>query len=219
MLEKESIWIKNTIKKYFTETDFPLLNIGSSTEAFRNDVQPYINENIFKPLIEEGKLVIHTDMKADKGVDIVGDLNDLDFQEQLRKRGVKSVLCSNLLEHLTNPERICCSIEDLLDSGGLIILTVPRYYPYHKDPIDTLLRPNPEELALYFRNCEMINGEIVQEEGNYKGVLIQNKRYFVIMLIRWLLPFYKYKEWRYMIMDVFNWNKPFAVSCVLLRKK
>jgi hypothetical protein len=30
---------------------------------------------------------------------------------------------------------------DLLSIGGLIFVTVPLSYPYHRDPIDTMFRP------------------------------------------------------------------------------
>ena len=40
MLSEESIWIRNIIKENFSDDDFPLLNIGSSTEEFRKKTQP-----------------------------------------------------------------------------------------------------------------------------------------------------------------------------------
>ena len=36
---------------------------------------------------------------------------------------------------------------DLLPIGGLIFVTVPLSYPYHRDPIDTMFRPSLAELG------------------------------------------------------------------------
>ena len=33
MLIEESIWIKNQLKMYFNNDDFPMLNLGSSTKS------------------------------------------------------------------------------------------------------------------------------------------------------------------------------------------
>lgn len=218
MLLKESIWIKGTIEAHLTKENFPLLNVGSSTEHFRKVAQPYIYSNIFKPLESKNWKVIHTDMKAETGVDMVGDINNRDFRQELRRQSVKCVLCSNLLEHLADPKVICKSIVDLLDPGGLMIVTVPNSYPYHKDPIDTLFRPSVGELVNLFENCDVVTGSIVEEEGTFREILFNNKKYLLIMIARWFMPFYKFKEWRLMIKDLLQWNEKFKVSCVLLRK-
>ena len=47
MLLEESKWIKKTLEKYFSERDFPMLNIGSSTGYFRKIVQPHIHNQVF----------------------------------------------------------------------------------------------------------------------------------------------------------------------------
>ena len=73
-------------------------------------------------------------------MDIVGDLTDADFLVAVRKARYKSVLCSNLLEHIIGPEKICNAIVDVVEPGGYIVVTVPNLYPYHGDPIDTKFR-------------------------------------------------------------------------------
>src|SRR5687767_1031367 len=99
MLLEESIWIKNTLSRYFKPENYPLLNIGSSTGYFRQKVQPHIHEQVFAPIESRGNRIIHLDIKQEKGVDLVGDLNEPVFRKQLRELGIKSVICSNLLEH------------------------------------------------------------------------------------------------------------------------
>jgi len=194
MLKEEAIWISKIFETQFTNENYPLLNIGSSTAEFREKTQPHINDLVFKPLLEKSIEVIHTDIKKAKGVDAVGDLNDVSFRNTLKKIGVKSVLCSNLLEHLEKPQEICNAMLELLNPGGLIVVTVPHYFPFHKDPIDTMLRPGILELHAFFPQTEIMSSEIVESNNCYKDSLLTNSRYLMIMTIRLLLPFYKFKK-------------------------
>lgn len=218
MLKEEAIWIGNVLASKFAIQNFPLLNIGSSTAEFREETQAHIHDLVFKPLQTKDLKVIHTDIKEAKGVDAVGDLNNPLFRISLKKMGIKSVLCSNLLEHLENPKEICCSILDLLSSGDLILVTVPYYYPFHKDPIDTMLRPGIRELHSFFPGTEVLEAKIVEEQMCFKRILFQNRKYLIVMSMRVLLPFYKFSEWKKIIYDVFHWNKNFTATCLLLKK-
>lgn len=218
MLSEESIWIRNIIKENFSDDDFPLLNIGSSSEEFRKKTQPDIYANVFAPLIDAKKKVFHADIKNEIGVDLVGDLNEELFRNHLKTLSIQSVLCSNLLEHLLEPQIICKSILDILPKGGKLIVTLPFQFPYHKDPIDTMLRPSVEELHLMFPGTKCIDYELVKSAISYLDSLKGNKRYYFIMLARWLMPFYKYSEWKFMIKDYFNRKKKYSATCILLQK-
>jgi hypothetical protein len=219
MLIEEADWINQVMEKHFSKEDFPLLNVGSSTESFRKETQPFIHEEIFLPLIKKGFEVLHTDLKKEEGVDIDGDLNSKEFRAQLKSLNIKSVLCSNLLEHLEKPQEICDSILDILPSGGKLIITVPNSFPYHKDPIDTMLRPNIHELHAFFPNTSLVKAEVVVSNNCYKDSLVNNWKYLLTMIVRWLLPFYKFKEWRHMIKDLFQANKKYKATCLVLQKK
>lgn len=218
MLSEESIWIRNIIKDKFSDEDFPLLNLGSSTQEFRKITQPDIYNNVFAPLIKAKKKVFHADMKDEIGVDLVGDLNEELFRIRLKALSIQSVLCSNLLEHLEEPQIICNAILDILPKGGKLIVTLPFQFPYHKDPIDTMLRPSIEELKLMFPGTKCIDSEVVNSTNTYLDSLKGNKRYYFIMLARWLMPFYKYSEWKFIIKDYFNRNKKYSATCILLQK-
>jgi len=54
----------------------PLLNLGSSTRAFREVEKPHIEPELFALLREAGIEVIYGDLKPASGVDIVGDIPD-----------------------------------------------------------------------------------------------------------------------------------------------
>jgi hypothetical protein len=56
-----------------------------------------------------------------------------------------------MLEHLTiAPEEAACHLLDLCEPGGFLLVTVPRTFRYHPDPIDNLYRPSADELADLF---------------------------------------------------------------------
>ena len=95
------------------------------------------------------------------GVDIIADLSDAGDVRRLSALGPKSLLCCNLLEHVLEPGRLARHCLDLLPEGGLLFVTVPFSYPYHRDPIDTMYRPSPAELEELFAGASMLNGAIV----------------------------------------------------------
>lgn len=218
MLLEEAIWIQNQIDNYFNVDDFPLLNLGSSTKKFREIEQSHIHNKIFYPLIKKDLKVIHTDIKKYDGVDIVGNINDLKFRNSLKEIGIKSILCSNLLEHIENPTLMVKSILDILPDNGKLIVTTPYYFPYHKDPIDTLLRPTIEDLNILFKDLKNISSMTVKSNDNLLKVFKSNPRYLFIMALRWGSPFYKFHEWKLYINDLFKLNRNFSANCILFKK-
>ena len=89
-------------------------------------------------------------MRALPGVDAQADLADPDDVRRLRALRPRALLCCNLLEHVIEPDRLARHCLDLVAAGGLLFVTVPLSYPYHRDSIDTMYRPIPAELAELF---------------------------------------------------------------------
>src|SRR5688500_15531566 len=112
-----------------------MLNIGSGTAEMREQHQPWIDAFSLAPLRQRGVEIRHCDIQAGIGVDFVGDLSDGDFVENLAGRGFRALLCCNLLEHVRDRSRLCSQFEKLISTGGYIVVTVPRAFPYHPDPI------------------------------------------------------------------------------------
>jgi hypothetical protein len=164
----EARWIAQQLAGFSPGQISPLVNIGSSTREFRQIRQPHIETLIFAPLAARGVEVIHTDLKPEAGVDIAGDLGDPAVQAELRARRPRAALTSNLLEHVTAPAELARAIGSLVGPGGVLLVTVPRSYPYHADPIDTGFRPTPGELAALFPEFAMSRGEVVAD-STYAG--------------------------------------------------
>jgi len=224
---EESIWIANNILKLANPSQ-KLLNIGSSTGKFRNLIQPHINKNIFKPIEENGITVIHSDIQDADGVDLVGDLSNEEFVKTLEREKFDFILCSNLLEHLVEIEPICRIIERVLKKNGYAIITVPFNYPYHLDPIDNMFRPSVKELGKKFESLKCLKGEILEAksynskinttEKNYFQKLKNNPRMLLLIFIRSLMPFYKFKVWKKTMFGVLRLFRPFSVTCIILKK-
>lgn len=218
MLYQEALWIANQMKEIGLSLS-PLLNAGSSTLNFRKKEQPFIHSEIIVPFEKNGGQIIHLDMKEDEGVDMAGDLMQEDFRNEVKARKIKGVLCSNLLEQVENPQIVCDLLSEILQQEGYIILTTPKLYPYHSDPIDTMFRPNVEEVGAMFPNCTLVNGEILNmpNSSHFKTLIASPKSLF-ITVGRILLPFYKYESWKLMIGDIPNLFKNYQVTCVVLKK-
>lgn len=160
MLRNEAGWLSRHLGDAPAEQLSPLLSIGSGSAASRAR-QPWIDQLVFAPLARRGVEVLHHEHEPAPGVDVAGDLRDPAFVETLRDLGARSVLCANVLEHVEDPRALTAAMGDLVASGGYVVVSVPRRYPYHPDPIDTMLRPSVEELAAMFPALRLVAGEEV----------------------------------------------------------
>jgi hypothetical protein len=117
--------------------------------------------------------VKHLDEKVSEGVDIVGDLSNPSFRTSLVSMGFKSVLCSNVLEHVPDREQLAASLTQIVPSGGYLFVSCPYRFPYHPDPIDTMFRPGIDDLALLFPETQVHEGTVVSG-GTYGWMLLSS---------------------------------------------
>jgi hypothetical protein len=230
MLLEESKWVGDTIIKNIESNDL-VLNLGSSSLFARTELQPHMEKYIFHPLMSNGINVIHSDIKNDTGVDLIGDITDPVFIEKLSSLNFKMVLCCNLLEHLEDRSTILDSLNEIIPLNGLLLVTVPYQYPFHLDPIDTMFRPNVDELIRLFPNLDLVIGEVIiaQRQVLKNGQLIYHNNYFeqmkddpkllIFNVVRILMPFYKFKMWQILFNDLRAMFRPYSATCVLLKKR
>jgi len=191
----ESEWLGQRLAALPDDALFPLLNVGSSTLEFRTRTQPYIESNIFAPLRARGGAIYHLDVKSAPGVDIVGDLLDPQFLKQIAKLRIRSVLISNLLEHVTNRAKICDVITGIVPAHGCIFVSGPHQYPYHADPIDTMFRPTIGEVHALFPHTEIAESAII-DSGNWRQWnAAERGRPLGHTIARLLTPFYRPLKW------------------------
>ena len=196
MLVEEAKWLAACFARMPDTALFPFVNVGSSTAAFRAVEQPYIEAEVFAPLARRGA-VVHVDIKAATGVDLVGDITDAGFVERLTSTvPAKAVCVSNLLEHVTDPEGMARAALALVPSGGLIFVSGPQHYPYHADPIDNGFRPTVPEVHQLFPGTTLIDSAVIPSSlwrpwGTDGGTRAARARYFA----RLCFPLYRPASW------------------------
>jgi len=161
MLLAEARWFSRQIAELDSATVYPMCNLGSGTAEFREQVQPWIDRYLFAPARQRRQAVVHVDIQDASGVDLTGDLEDEAFLAKLAGMNFRSVFCSNLLEHVHDPKRMAARILQIVPPGGYLFVSVPRRFPYHADPIDTMFRPDPEELVGLFPGAKIERKAIV----------------------------------------------------------
>lgn len=200
MRPEEAAWIGRVLTRPDRAAIGTVLNVGSSTGYFRKVTQPHIDREIFAPLEAAGATVVHCDMKQAEGVDLVGDLTDRTFRARLEGMAADVVLANNLFEHVRNRESLAECIAVLPAADGRLIVSVPYRYPYHCDPIDTLYRPTPGEIAALFPGFDMHAEAIVESTSLWADLHRQLGAWGAVKdvlkrLVRLLFPFVRPRAW------------------------
>ncbi|MDP7457654.1 MAG: methyltransferase type 11 [Candidatus Woesearchaeota archaeon] len=217
MLIKESQWIGKNMSAVDSSSLFPLLNLGSSTKAYRKDQQPWNEEYIFSPFRGKNQKIINVDFKNEEGIDIVGDLTDSHFLKKLSGIKFNSILCTNLLEHLEKKEALCNWITNTIPKGGYLFISCPNKIMPHGNPVDTMFRPNIEELQSLFPTMKKVQTEIITDY-TYATYLSKNRFGLLKYAIKLLLPFYQPKNWITYVRLIPWIFKKFRVTCLVLKK-
>lgn len=218
MIEAEARWLRSALDGFPRERLSPLLNLGSSSSETRERVQPWIAEQVFNPLRARGVEVVHVDMRALPGVDAQADLTDPSDVWRLRAFRAKAVLCCNLLEHVTDPGRLASHCLELLGPGGLLFVTVPFSYPYHRDPIDTMYRPSPAELAELLAGACQLKSAIVGAGASYRDAVWQRPWLLLRHIWRLPVPFLSFELWKRSMARLYWLAAEYRITCAVFEK-
>jgi len=218
MFEAEARWLRCALDAFPSERLSPLLNLGSSSVEVRAGVQPWIEDQVFSPLRGRNVEVVHVDMRELPGVDVQADLTDPDDVRRLRALRPRSLLCCNLLEHVIEPDRLALHCLDLVAAGGLLFVTVPLSYPYHRDPIDTMYRPNPMELAGLFGGARLLDSRILPTGVSYRDAV--RERPWILLRHVWRLPvpFLSFEKWRRSMARLYWLAAEYRITCAVFEK-
>jgi SAM-dependent methyltransferase len=218
MFEREARWIADRLAAYRAAEISPLLDVGSSTSEFRERAQPWIAGTIFAPLAARGVAITHLDARRGTGIDICGDLlDDADFA-RLRRTLYRALLCCNILEHVRDPAELALRCTELVAPGGIIIVTAPHSYPRHADPIDTLYRPDPAEMAALFRGTTVLAAEIVDIGESYRDEVRRRPWILLRHLARAPFPFLDFEKWAASMRKPYWLFHNYEVSAAVLRR-
>jgi hypothetical protein len=218
VFEAEACWLCRALDGFAPERLTPLLNIGSSSAAFREEAQPWTEDRLFRPLRRRGVDIVHVDMRDVPGVDVRADLTDPADLPRLRALAPKAVLCCNLLEHVTLPDRLAQHCLDLLEGGGLVFVTVPFSYPYHRDPIDTMYRPDPAELAALFGGARLVDGAIIGAGLSYRDDVRARPWILLRQVARFPAPFLSLTKWKRSMAKLYWLAAEYRVTCAVFEK-
>jgi len=218
MFEAEARWLCGVLDAFPPERLSPLLNLGSSCTAYRESARPWIENEVFRPLRRRGVEFAHVDLRDLPGVDLRADLTDPADIARLRALGPKALLCCNLLEHVTDPRLLARHCLDLLAPGGVVFVTVPFSYPYHRDPIDTMFRPSPAELETLFARATMLDGLILGSGLSYLDEVRVRPWILLRHLARLPLPFLSLTKWKRSMVKLYWLGSEYRITCAVFEK-
>jgi SAM-dependent methyltransferase len=219
MFDIESRWVGDQLAAFAAPQLSPLLNVGSSTSDFRNAAQPWTTRDIFDPLTRRGVEIVHLDAREGAGIDIRADLlDDADFT-CVASRRYGALLCCNILEHVRDPGELARRCVELVVPGGVIVVTVPRSYPRHGDPIDTLYRPTPDEAASLFPDTLTVASRIIETGESYRDAVRRRPWILLRHLARFPVPFLDFEKWRASMQKPYWLFHDYQVSAVVLRRR
>jgi len=213
----ECDWIVKKLETFKKSEISPIIDFGSSTLSYRTINQPWLESNLYKKLRDRKINISFADKKNDVGVDLVGDIFDNNFLSLVKENNFNCIFCCNFLEHVEDPQDLINRCLSLIPVGGLLVITVPHSYPYHRDPIDTLYRPNIKELSQLMHNNEIISSEIIST-GSYRDHL-RKSPLKIFRHIRFFFPFLGFEKWRRSTTKLKWLFTDFKHSCMIVRKK
>ena len=218
MFDAEARWIGERLDAYPAAQLSPLLNVGSSTRQFREEAQPWMTRHLFAPLQRRGVEIVHLDCRDGDGIDICADLLDAEGYARTAARRYRALLCCNILEHVRDPGELARRCTALVEPGGLIVVTVPRSYPRHGDPIDTMYRPTPEAAAALFPDSSILAAELIDVGQSYLDEVKRRPWLLLRHLARLPAPFLGMEKWRASMQKPYWLFHNYQVSAAVLRR-
>lgn len=218
MQEVEAKWIERQLRAFPADSLSPVLDIGSQTLHFRTEEKPFIHNDLFAPLMARGVTIIHSDLQAGEGIDITANLLEEDGFNQIKATAPRTVFCNNVLEHVLDPAEFANRCFALLPPGGRLVITVPKSYPHHRDPIDTMFRPSPAEIAELISAPHQILVSEVIATGSYRDNLKRRPWIIYRQLLRLPFPFLGWTKWKRSMKKFYWMIWPYRQSCVVIQK-
>lgn len=148
------VWLDSCLNAFSNEMGGVILDLGGKRENKRGSFKPpqdgvqgwwYINLDwITKP-------------------NIFADVT----KTPIKSKSIDCILCTEVLEHLKDPQACVDEIYRLLHNDGLAFVSTPFFYPVHADPYD-FQRFTEDGLRHLFREFKSVE---VYRMGGYAGVL------------------------------------------------
>jgi len=218
MMRCDAEWLASELQKRSVAELSPLLNLGASTRRFREVEQPHIHELVFAPLQARSVQVVHADLKEADGVDIAGDVFDDAVLEKMRAPAPRAIICTHMFEHVLDRDALARRLLALLPVGGLFFVTVPSSYHEHHDPIDTMYRPSPDQLAMLFPGHAILQKNELTGHTYWAHVRRRPFTIFFRHFTRFFVPFLGWRQWKRSMSKLYWLFWPYKVAAIIGQK-
>lgn len=170
--------IDQAVKSQAKKAHGILLDIGCGSKPYEPVFMPYVDK------------YIGLEYSTDSGyrgnrADIAADAGDLPFADE----SCDTILCTEVLEHVTNPEKVIAEFARVLKPGGIVITTAPFVYPIH-DKLD-FFRYTHEGIAVIMRRIGLEVEEVRPLSGTGITLAVMLNIYIFdigFLWTKWLYP-------------------------------
>lgn len=175
-------WVKQRIEKaVISQTKRAkgiFLDVGCGMKPYEKD---------FLPFIEKYYGVEYSPKSGYRGnrADVAGDASEMPFANE----SIDTILCTEVMEHVMNPEKVMTEFARVLKPEGVIIITVPFFYPIH-DAFD-FFRYAHDGIAVMMKRQGLEIEEVVPLSGGGVTLAIMFNLFWFdlgFMWTKWLYP-------------------------------
>lgn len=148
------LWLDSSLNAFSDKMRGVVLDLGGKRENKRGT---------FQPPEDKAQSWWYLNLDLSTHPDIFSDVTRVPLNE----KSIDCIICTEVLEHLQNPQECVDEIHRLLREDGLGFVSVPFFYPVHADPFD-FQRFTEEGLRQLFRRFKSVE---IFRMGSYAGVL------------------------------------------------
>jgi len=148
------LWLDACLNTYAHEMRGTVIDLGGKREKKRGS---------FSPPEEQARTWWYINLDWGTAPNIFADV----IRTPLQTGSVDCILCTEVLEHLPDPQACVDEMHRLLQNDGLVFASVPFFYPVHADPYD-FQRFTEDGLRHLFRDFKLVE---IYRMGSYLGVL------------------------------------------------
>lgn len=148
------LWLDTCLNAFASDMRGVVLDLGGKRDNKRG---------AFSPPEEQVQAWWYVNLDMDTHPNIYADVTHVPLPGMY----VDCVVCTEVMEHLPNPQACVDEIHRLLRDEGLVFASTPFFYPVHADPYD-FQRFTADGLRHLFRDFRSVE---VYRMGGYAGVL------------------------------------------------
>ncbi len=96
---------------------------------------------------------------------------------------------------------------------------MPRSYPHHGDPIDTMFRPSPAEAAALFPTADIVAADILDVDQSYRDEVRRRPWILLRHVLRLPVPFLGIEKWARSMRKPYWLFHNYRVTALVLRRR